>query len=639
MFRALLGKALKQQRALVAAGIGTGALFALGLALTIGGVYGSGPVSAETAIGSALPLILGLGVWPLWALLAFSQAFTADRASGTESFLLDRPVPPRRLFAARCGAALTAWSAVAAATLGLAWFLARAVYGVSTESWPLLVATGGLLSALAACGTLLAAALGAVSLAAALLGLMLGLGVVAAAIQLLRSQVVLFEAIGWFSLWPLALVALSFPLAAWLAFTRGEPAGRGRARRAALVTGIALLAIAGVLVTVTPYLIRLTLGGAASTWQVDFAPGGRSAVLNGWRHLWVVDPDTGSPRRFIPPWSHFLGWRADGAMFAVATRATRLGGESRRERIAFYDADGRRAAPDITLARDEIQLFGIATGGLWAGDEIFFVTAEDSEEGELWRAKPGEPQGRLAAAHLPALTRPLRVTRDGMLYLVSYRRRERPGKATQQAPVLEDDAELLCFDPQTGKLARLGTIPRGRVLHSGLAPSGRYWLVDDGGREAARIVVRNLATGDELEHRFEGETVLEWEWLADDRLAVMVEQRGVARLLLTGPGAGGSREELGSWPARPSWGRLQASEDGSMLLVRDHATRGARVFHLADARWTEIPPPRGLKVEATAERAPVLWSWAGAKTLVVPGAQGPLLIDVDAPSRVRAIAW
>ncbi len=610
MFRALLGKALKQQRALVAAGIGTGALFALGLALTIGGVYGSGPVSAETAIGSALPLILGLGVWPLWALLAFSQAFTADRASGTESFLLDRPVPPRRLFAARCGAALTAWSAVAAATLGLAWFLARAVYGVSTESWPLLVATGGLLSALAACGTLLAAALGAVSLAAALLGLMLGLGALAAAVQLLRSQLVLFEAIGWFSLWPIALGVLSFPLAAWVAFTRGEPGGRGRAQRAALVTGVALLVIAGVLVAVTPSLIRLAMGGAPSTWQVEFAPGGRSAVLNGWRHLWVVDPDSGSARRFIPPWSHFLGWREDGTMFAVATRATRLGGESRRERIAFYDAEGRRAAPDIAFARDEIQLFGIGTGGLWAGDEIFFVTAEDSEQGALWRARPGETRGRVAAAHLPPLTRPLQVTRDGMLYLVSYRRREHRGKATQ--PALEADAELLRFDPGTGKLARLGTIPRGRVLHSGLAPSGRYWLVDDGGREAARIVVRNLATGDELEHRFEGEAVLEWEWLADDRLAVMVEQRGVARLLLAGPG-GGSQEELGSWPARP--------------------------IHLADARWTEIPPPRGLKVEATAERAPVLWSWAGAKTLVVPGAQGPLLIDVDAPERVRTIAF
>ncbi|MCU0230259.1 MAG: hypothetical protein MUC67_02650 [Acidobacteria bacterium] len=636
MFRTLLGKALAQQRAIVASGIGTGALFALGLALAVGGVYGSGPVGADSAIGSALPLVLSLGVWPFWALLAFSQAFTADRASGTEPFLLDRPVPPRRLFGARFGAALTAWSAVTVATLGLAWFLARAVYGVSTESWPLLVAVGGLLSALAACGTLLAAALGAVSLAAALLGLMLGLAALAAAVQFLRSHVVLFEAIGWFSLWPIALGVLSFPLAAWLAFTRGEPAGRGRARRAALVTGIASLAIAALFVAVTPSLIRLAIGGAPSTWQVDFAPRGQGAVLNGWRHLWVVDPDTGAPRRFIPPWSHFLGWRADGEMFAVATRATRLGGESRRERIAFYDGEGRRAAPDIALARDEIQLFGIATRGLWAGDEIFFVTAEDSEEGVLWRARPGEGRGRLAAAHLPPLTRPLQVTRDGKLYLVSYRRREQRGKGPS---LIDDEAELLRFEPGTGRLERLGSMPRGRVLHSGLAPSGRYWLVDDGRPETARIVVRDLATGEELEHRFEGEAVLEWEWLADDRLAVVVEQGGVARLLLTGPGAGGSREELGSWPARPTWGWLQASADGSMLLVRDHATRGARVFHLADARWTEIPPPRGLKVETAAERVPVLWSWAGARTLVVPGAQGPLLIDVDRPEGVRTITF
>jgi hypothetical protein len=323
-------------------------------------------------------------------------------------------------------------------------------------------------------------------------------------------------------------------------------------------------------------------------------------------------------------------------MFAVATRATRLGGESRHERIAFFDTAGRRAARDIELEGDEIQVFGLGTGGLWVGDELFFVTAEGADEGALWRAKPGDNRGRLAAAHLPALTRPLRVTDDGMVYLASYRRREHAARSRQSS--FEDHAELLRFDPRAGVLERLGPISRGRILYSGLAPSGRYWLVDAGDEKGARLVVRDLATDERIEQPIEGSEVLEWEWLAGDRLALVVEREGRAHLLLTGSGGSGAREELDTWPGRPAWGWLQASPDGSMLLVRDHATGRARVFHLADGRWTEIDLPAGA-AGAPNGSAPIPWRWAGERTLAIPGAKGTLLVDVDAPSRARAIDW
>jgi hypothetical protein len=521
-------------------------------------------------------------------------------------------------------------------TLALAWFLARFVHDVSMHEWAVLVQVGLGLSALAACGTLLAAALGAVALAAALLGLLLGLGVLALTFQLLRAHPVLFEAVGWFSLWPVVLLVLAYPLAAWFAFTRGEPAGRGRARRAALVLGLSVLIIAVLFVGVTPALIRLGLGGTRESWEVELAPGGNGAVLNAWRCLWVVDSATGNPRRFIPPWSSFLGWRADGAMFAVATRATRLGGDSPRERIAFFDAEGRRAAPDIELERDEIQVFGLGfMEGLWVGDELFFVTAESADEGALWRAKPGEARGRLVVARLPALTRPLRTTADGMIYLVSYRLLAHGERRPPRH--VDDTAELLRFNPRIGKLERLGPVPRGRSLFSGIAPSGRYALVDVGDDGDARFVVRDLATDERVEHTIEGSRVIEWEWLAHDRLALAVEREGRAHLVLTGPGGGGAHEDLESWPARPAWGWLQASPDGSMLLVRDHATRRARVLQLADGRWTAFEVPAGAAATAKNESAPARWSWAGERTLVIPGAKGPLLVDVDAPSRLRAI--
>ncbi len=636
MFSALLGKGLKQQRAIVAAGIGTGLLFALLLWLAIGGLYGSRPVSAEDAIGSALSLVLALGIWPLWALLAFSQAFTGDRAAGTEPFLLDRPVPPRQLFVARLLAALAGWGAVAGGTFAMLWVLAR-THGVATDG---VLGAGGIglaFSALAACSALLAAALGAVSLAAALLGLLLGLAALAVAFQLFRAFPVLFEALGWFTLWPAVLLVLAYPLVAWIAFTRGEPAGRGRTARAATVLALAVALIAVLFVAATPALIRAGYGTATGYFEVALAPGGGGAVLNAWRHLWIVDPATGARRRFIPPWSSFLGWRADGALFAVATRATRLGGESRRERIAFYDAAGGRAAPDVELGRDAVQIFGLGMdGGLWIGDELFFVTAADGEEPSLWRVRPGEAEGRLEDARLPALTRPLRGSSDGMLYLVSYPKRERASHPVK--PSLTEDAQLSRFDPRTGVLTPLGPISPGRILYAGLAPSGRYWLVDAGDEQSARLVVRTMATGEESEYPLGDSALLEWEWLADDRLALVVEREGRAHLVLTGPGGNGAREELGSWPGRPAWGWLQASPDGSMLLVRDHATRRARVLHLADRRWSEIDAPAGA-ARAPGGSVPVQWRWAGERTLTVPGARGPLLIDVDDPSRQVAIAW
>ncbi|MCU0224746.1 MAG: ABC transporter permease [Acidobacteria bacterium] len=635
MFSALFLKALRQQRALVAAGIGTGALFALGLRLVIGGANGPGPIETEVGIGSALPRVLLLGVWPFWALLAVSQAFTGDREAGTEPFLLDRPVPPRRLFTARLLAAFAAWTTVAGATYGLAWILARAVYEVPIRDGPDLIRVGLALSGVAASGTLLAAAVGASSLVAVLLGLMLGLPALAAAALFLRAFPVLFESVGWISLWPIALAVLAGPAAAWLGLTRGEPAGRGRVGRIVRVMGVAMLAIAALFVAITPGLIRTAMGGSKHWRRMELAPGSRSAVLSHYhRSMWVVDPVRGVPLRFIPPRSRFLGWRSDGAMFAVATSATRLGSQTKHERITIYGADGGLVAPEITLERDEELIPGVEDWVLWVGDELFFMTEPDAEARVLWRAQPGKEQGRLAAARLPARTRPLQVTADGMLYLFTDWRhvgRDKPAGW----PYPSGEVDPIRFDPRSGRLERLDAIPV-RQLYSGLAPSGRYWLVDDGQRGAARIVVRDLTSGREQVHEFDGTDVREWEWLAEDRLAIVVGRADRdSSLILTGPGGGGTREELVPWAINPSMtGRPQASPDGELLLIEDHDSGNARIFRPADSRWTTVPPPPELR-----SKHPLTWTWAGAKTLVVPGAQGPLLIDVDAPERVRTIAF
>ncbi len=620
MFSALLGRALREQRTIVATGVGAGLLFALLLSLAVGGLYGSRPVTAAEAIGVALPLVLALGIWPLWALLAVSQAFTGDRAAGTEPFLLDRPVPPRRLFLARLLAALAGWGAVAGVTAAMSWILARAIYGIPAAGAKEIAAIGAVLSAIAGASAMLASALGAVSLAAALLGLLLALTALAIAFQLLRALPVLFESVGWFTLWPAVALVFAYPLVAWFAFTRGEPAGRARARLAAGVLGVAAAVIAAVFLSTTPALIRAGHRRTAPFAEVSLAPGGEGAVLNAWRTLWVVDPATGARRRFIPPWSSFLGWRPDGAMFAIATRATRLGGESRRERIAFLDRDGRRAAPDIELERDEVQIFGL--DGLWVGEELFYVTASGEENASLWRVRPGDRAGSRVTAELPPLTRPLRTTEDGRLFLVAMRRvASRSEKKVGTA--FEPQAELLRFDPLSGAIDSLGTISRGSLLYRGLSPSGRFWLVDTGEEGGARMAVRSIADGETAEYPVDGEKVLEWAWLEGDRLAIAVARGGIAHLELTGPGGAGEREPLASWRNLPGRGRLLAAPDGSMLLLRDHDGRRARVLHVRERRWTEIDAPEG----------PDGWRWAGERVLSAPGPGGIILVDVDDPSR------
>ena len=158
MFRALWIKEWSQLRTLRWVGFGLGALlplFALvgaSAARDGSGVLGrvAGFSSRDLLVLVVPPLISGL--WGLLALLIAGQAFLGDCAQGTEQFLLQRPVPRRRIWQARLLAAVGSLVLLIAAHTIVWAGLTEIVVSPTPAEWTLSLqelATLGLLAAVA----------------------------------------------------------------------------------------------------------------------------------------------------------------------------------------------------------------------------------------------------------------------------------------------------------------------------------------------------------------------------------------------------------------------------------------------------------------------------------------------------------
>jgi hypothetical protein len=612
MFRAIVAKELRQQQTVVVAGIIVSALVGLGLLLAARGAFRSGSIAPADAFREVFPMALLFVLWPLWGVLAAIQAFASDRAAGTEAFLLERPVPPRRLFLARLLAAAIGVLEFALGSLLVLWLFAGPVAAVAllpASEHLRLLAWAGLPAALAALVSgLLAAALGLPPLAAILAGAILLLVAGLAGFAILARLPFLVLSVAWFALWPAAALVLGYFASAWRMLTRGEPAGRGRLARGAVTLAAVAAAAAAVFVATAPALIRAgtpTNGG----WFYRLPPvANGAAAIEMENAVRLVDTRTARILRFVPPPSRMLGWSPDGRVLAVATQATWLGGIGDDAQILWLDPAGRDIARPTRFPYSHELWFSVE--GAWGRDELF---VRDGTR-RLFEVRPGDAAPRLVD-ELGAQDFFGGVTFDGTLLLWS--RRTPPG-----TPGADQRFDLVRMDPDTGARAR-ETSASGDwyAFTAGLSGDGRFTVLPVAER-AEEVRLRDLERHEDLVIRVPGAKLTRPLWHGS-RLFVRDARRNATRLYEIVPRNG--PRLMGEWAAGAS---LSVSPLGDSALVFDDGDRPTYLRRFADGRDIELSAPSGDRADADWRE----WGWAAPGTLYFDGEQALYLVDARDPA-------
>jgi ABC-type transport system involved in multi-copper enzyme maturation permease subunit len=388
MFRALLWKEWRQLALIRWGGVGLGALlplaFTAGAELSARGLLPTGRVTGyapRDLMYELLPAALALGLWPLIGLMSAVQAFAGDRAAGTEPFLLERPVPRTRTWCARLAASFLTLTVVLAGTAAIA-AAAAAIAGVPPSTgwlrWVAITSSGVGIGSLAYLGGVIGASLLSAPLGALLLGAVLGAIPVLLAAQL--SIMFSYAAIGRFTLglYVPTLLIPAFVVASWLACCRGEPAGRGRLKRALALLGASLAGVLLLFVVLAPVVVRAN--ARLGNHSVQPAPSGNLAFVGairgaGWGGGWLVDVSTGARRQFFPPPVSEIAWRPDSSQIAILTWSAPLGGVRGCQRIDIRSTDDGRLLRSFPLDDDS------AAGGLaWADGGLVAVVAREKSK-------------------------------------------------------------------------------------------------------------------------------------------------------------------------------------------------------------------------------------------------------------------
>ncbi len=658
MLSALLWKESRQLRALCLAGL------ALGVVLPLASIAGAsaarhglaplgkvGEDSTRTILLEILPAALALAVWPLAALLVTAQAFAGDRAAGVESFLLERPVSRTRTWLARLVASLGATLAITVGT-GLVWTLfAWAFAGPAPGDWSAagqLFAIGGLMTALALSGAVAAAALVAAPIAAVLLGLLFALvPVILAYVLGSRFPLAAIRGVPLGVVVPWLLVPAFF-VASWIAFCRGEPAGRGRVFRLIVVLSATLVAAIVAFFCLAPVAVRygadlLEQGAlvAASSTRPTALLGGRAGA----GAAWLVDVKSGEKLAFFPPPVHPESvWSTDGKTLAIVTGSAPFGGLAVDPRIEFLDAEGHRVGRAV-----EVPGASWWEGVRWSGDRIVVRTWRDRTSGiavmDPATGAVREPDLRRNGWTL-GLVGP---TDDGRVYVAVGPADAGRAPANAQEPV---GYAVHRVDVERGTIEAEPLLrDRGHpwTASARLSPSGRYWRVDGGADRCDTRPLLDLGSSKEIPPQVPHLPSRAVHWLAGDTLAWLETDGTTTWLLLGRPGE----------PARPLRGwrglevELAPSPDRARLLVHAGAlskersmaawmcqrfrtpaldslapegmTPESRVYEVATGRWTELPAWTQESDPAT-RCARV---WAGARTVARTGPGYFALEDLD----------
>lgn len=638
MFRALLFKEWRQLRGLRWAGFILGLL--MPFVLIAGAEAGQrgwlpfGRISGYS-VGSILvdamwPLLLGL--WALLALLFSSQAFAADRAGGTESFLIERPVPRSRIWSARWLASLCSTLLLVAAHAAYWTFLVRN-FGDSRPpaqaGWLLAPASVALVVMLGNVAGSTAAAFVRSPIQSVLMGLVLG--IIPLGLSTVLGGLFPYAGIGYvpIGMFLPALLLVGYVIAAHRMACAGEPAGRGRIRRGAVILTLFLLGVPVVFAITAPITMRVGAKGDYIQGPVAAAHGDRAAlVLAGWpESAWFVDLEKKRLARFFPKPVYYAVWNPDGTRLAVIHAGHPLGRDLPTARLELLDAEGHSTGEPLHFDSDE----SFYLRPVWAGERLVVQSWTRNSEGLRIFSKDLQSFRDVPIEEAPGSWELIGPTADGSLYL--YRLVSRDPNRFELNRI---DTEHGTIDPKplrTEEGARMGW-PKT------LSPSGRYWLRRVGERGDGVAEVVDLQTG----AVFREERSLRDAWLSGDRWVRVVRVDDEKQLWVGVPGSEpavhrswrGQFVHLAPSPDRErllvcTWGDPQGGTPGPGTMIGGQALRpearltGAWVFDPADASWTDVGGRLGMTPHYTSEHL----DWAGTRTVALSGTGLFALIDLE----------
>lgn len=356
----------------------------------------------------AVPALMVVA-WVFFAAVFTAQAFSGDRSTGNEAFLLERPVPRTVTWRARL-LAVTANGLIALVSGWLIWLGYFLVLGQPREgtlaglAWMLLGA--GAVAILATiCGGMAAtaflespmiAALGGLILAAMPAGLALFLAGLSPFAVLFRLDHDAFPSplislsempVGMilpFLLYP-AFIAVS-----WWTLCKGEPAGRGSRARGARVLIPSILGVLALFLVLAPLAVRANVNTHLDNGRIFSSPSSGRAILTGGYLAsggWLLDTATGRKLRFFGVPTEDVVWSQDGSRVAVVTRGRSIqwpGGWGAK--IDIVDSASGETGTTLPMAHNAwIRSMD------WIGDQLMVVTVDHvAWDREQDPAKAGE---------------------------------------------------------------------------------------------------------------------------------------------------------------------------------------------------------------------------------------------------------
>jgi ABC-type transport system involved in multi-copper enzyme maturation permease subunit len=642
MLRALFRKEWMQLRALRWVGFCLGALMPLLLiALAEAASRGLTPYgrlsdySNRDLFMDALPIMLA-ALWGLLALLICSQAFAGDRASGTEQFLLERPVRRSAIWRARLLASAVSILVLVLSHLILWAALVEVSVNYSSEQWlhSLLImgGFGGLLLLIAFTGSIAAAAFAGSPMQAVLLGMVFAIPPIA--LSSVLGEGFPLAAIGPVPVGMLIpwLLPIGYLFASFLMNCRGEPSGRGKYRRGAWALGLSILAVGLIFLIAAPLAVRANarISGAGA---IPIAAGqGSSACLldYSWRSssAWIVDLERKRRLRFLPPPVWDAAWSTDGKRLAVLHSAGSLGRLRSGTVIDLFDARGDRVGERINVGGADEWLDDLR----WNGDRIIVRSGGGTEGSAVLIISPDV--GSLDRVELPEdwwkwwLIGPT-AGGDFFIYRLMDEQMMQYGlyRLDLEQAELESDPVI---------------VEEGYPTYSGkwISPSGRYWLRHLGEAEAG-MQLTALDNGAEYPLP-ECRRAL---WIGTNRLVCLEDREQGSALTIGIPGE--PRETLRSWPdghlaleLSPDRGRLMIQvwqqENGSEEEPSGFWSQGAwwktggrlRELWLFEVETRKFQELDGL-IDEQDDSRPAAIHWAGHETLVLTGPGKLALADLD----------